>query len=160
MPSKEFSDLNPYIHSLYSLHPLLEEFLNFLNKKELYREIDNFFADRESKSNILQFRVFIKRFGSQIFEEFSQYIKSVDQQLIEDYISINRNNYRFRDDGRGIGERTKILGLNEDLDESAYTYTFIYVSVQTENTSNLGSENGRVQCRIRKNVSVKTWNTL
>ncbi len=108
------------IHSLYSLHPLLEDFLYFFNKKPLSREIDNFFADRKSQSKILQFHVFIKKFGSQIFEEFSQYIKSVDRQLIEDYISSDRNNYSFRDDDiRGIEERTKLLDLNETLEQAA-----------------------------------------
>lgn len=61
----------------------IENFLNYLNKKELSREIDNFFADRESKLNRFLFRVFIDNLGSQIFEEFSQYIESVDRQLDE-----------------------------------------------------------------------------
>jgi len=56
------------IHSLYSLHPLLEGFLSYLNKKELSRKIDNFFADSESQSNRFQFRVFMDRFGFQLFE--------------------------------------------------------------------------------------------
>lgn len=112
------------IHSLYSLPPLLVDFLTYLNKKQLSREIDReiykFFAECELESDRFQFRIFINRFGSQVFEEFLQYIKSLDRRLIEDYISSDRNNYRFIDDDiRGIEEDTKILGINEDLYEAA-----------------------------------------
>jgi len=117
------------IHSLYCLPPLIVEFLSYLDKKGLSREIDReiykFFAECELESDRFQFRLFINRFGSQVFEEFLQYIKSVDQRLIEDYISNERNNYRFIDDDiRGIEEGTKILGINEDLYQAAARLAF------------------------------------
>lgn len=112
-------------HSLYSLPPLLVNFLVYLNKKELSREIDIFFAESELQSDRVTFPLFINRFSPQVFEEFLQYIKSVDQRLIEDYLSNKINNYRLTDDNtRDIGEGTKILGVNENLYEAAGRLAF------------------------------------
>jgi hypothetical protein len=113
------------IDSLYSLPPLLVNFLSCLNKKELSREIDIFFAESELQPDRVAFRLFINKFSPQVFEEFLQYIRSVDQRLIEGYFSNTINNYRLRaDDIRGIEEGTKILGVNEDLYEAADRLAF------------------------------------
>ena len=112
-----------YPQKLYSLHPLLEDFLNYLNAKEFFREI-NFFDIQRSTSNHTRNNYFydvIDRIGSQLFREFSQYIESVDQSLIEDYLLTYRSNHRISDDERrdNQGRRTKPLGVNEDLEEAA-----------------------------------------